>query len=539
MTRPTLFTERFKLIPWQDNPDLNQHLRQMMQSEEVQRYIRGHAYSDDEVAESFAKMRQKTSDKFGMWLIFDGKICVGMCLLKDLPTEDDLGYFETGYWLKPEFWGKGIAGETAKRMVKYAFDELNLTCVVGVTHAENIASQKSLEKAGLKRQGNIKAYKLDLPFFKINNPNHSKTTQPTLQTGRFRLIPWRNHAAHNAQFTKLLKSEQVQKYISGKAHTDAEIDEGLPKMAERTNIQRGFGNWMIYDMGSNAEICAGIVFLKSTPLDEPYPYEIGYWLFPEFWGKGIAAEVADHIVAYGFEQLNLPHIVGITEIENIASQKSLMNIGFNRIESFTEEGLDIPQFKISNKNHKKPNKPVLQTKRFKLLPWVDCPEFKRHMTEMMQDAGVQKHIYEHLLSDEEMHSQLNRMTNVSAQPELGYWMIYQKDTCVGMALLKPYESKSDQYWAEVSYWLKPKFWGQAIATEVAAGLIKYGFEQVELDAIVAITHPDNFGSQKSLLNAGLHRQDAILYKSTSNPKGELIPFFKTTAADYKSSSSAS
>lgn len=535
--RPTLDTERFTLAPLQDTPQHNEHMRQMMQSEDVQKYIRGHAYSDAEVAESFTKIKQNSSDQFGMWLIFQGDDCAGMCLLKALPSEQPLGYYETGYWLKPEFWGKGIAGETATRMVKYAFDELNLKCVVGVTHQDNIASQKSLEKAGLTRQGNIKAYELDLPFFKIDNPHHMPCAKPTIQTERFRLIPWRNNPAQNKSMSWMMKSPEVQEYVNSKPYTDEQIDEFMPKLATATNQLRGFGIWMIYDMTTAQDICVGTVFLKSTPAEEPHPYEVGYWLVPDFWGQGIAAEVADHVVEYGFEQLNLPHIVATTEVKNIASQKSLEAIGFTRIADIIENGEALPFFERKNKNHKKSNKPILHTKRFTMLPWVDCPEFTRHMTEMMQDEAVQKYVYEHILSAEEMAAQLNRMNEICKLPDLGYWMIYQGDICVGMALLKPAESENGDYRAEIGYWLKPEFWGKAIAAEVASILVKYGFEQVKLDLINAVTYPTNIGSQKSLLNAGLTRKGEKSAADARLPShNQVFPYFEIHSTGYNPSS---
>ncbi|MBL1421087.1 MAG: GNAT family N-acetyltransferase [Alphaproteobacteria bacterium] len=528
--KPILHTERFTLYPWQNTLEQNQHLRQMMQNEDVQKYIRGHAYSDQEVTEAFIKMQKNTTDQFGMWMIYQDDICAGMCLLKALPTEASLGYYETGYWLKPSHWGMGIAGEVANRMVKYAFDELNLPCVVGVTHEDNIASQKSLEKAGLKRQTNIKAYEQDLPFFIINNPHHMQCIKPTIQTKRFRLIPWRNNPTQNKQMIWMMKSPEVQKYVNGQPYSDSFINQAIPKMATASNQLRGFGIWMIYDMSAAQDIFVGTVFLKSTPADEPLPYEIGFWLKPEFWGKGIAAEVAGHIVTYAFEQLNLPHIVATAEAENIASQKTLTNIGFTQIADAIEDGQSLPQYKITNKNHEKSNKPILHTERFTLLPWVYCTEFTHHMSEMMQDTEVQKHVYEHALSDDEMTAQLSRMTTICQQPDLGYWMIFDNDTCVGMALLKPIEAENGAYSAEVGYWLKPKFWGQAIAAEVTKQLVKYGFEMAKLDVINAVTHADNIGSQKSLLNAGLTRQGTV------DAYDQQLPYFEIRASNYKTSS---
>ncbi len=170
---PVLKTTRFTLVPVTDCPEANGHLIEMMQDDRVQRYINGSAYSDQEVITKLAAIhRFNNTNGLGYWLIYNsGKTCVGMCLLKPMPTQEPTDNIETGYWIKPDFWGKGIAGEAATRMVKYAFDELNLKEVTGVVDERNIGSIRSLEKAGLTRRGTIMAYEQELPFFKIENPN--------------------------------------------------------------------------------------------------------------------------------------------------------------------------------------------------------------------------------------------------------------------------------------------------------------------------------------------------------------------------------
>ncbi len=56
---------------------------------------------------------------------------------------------------------------------------------------------------------------------------------------------------------------------------------------------------------------------------------------------------------------------------------------------------------------------------------------------------------------------------------------------------------------EVGYRLLKKFWSQGYATEMSKALIEYGFNQMKLDKIVGITHPENFASQNVLTKAGL------------------------------------
>jgi RimJ/RimL family protein N-acetyltransferase len=55
--------------------------------------------------------------------------------------------------LRPEAWGRGYATEGARIVVRHAFDELELDRLIGVTHPDNVASQRVLMKAGLADAG--------------------------------------------------------------------------------------------------------------------------------------------------------------------------------------------------------------------------------------------------------------------------------------------------------------------------------------------------------------------------------------------------
>lgn len=56
---------------------------------------------------------------------------------------------------------------------------------------------------------------------------------------------------------------------------------------------------------------------------------------------------------------------------------------------------------------------------------------------------------------------------------------------------------------EVGYRLKKDLWGNGYATEITRILLQYGFNHLNLTEIWGTTHPDNIGSQKVLLKAGL------------------------------------
>ncbi len=57
------------------------------------------------------------------------------------------------YLLKKEHWGKGLATEAAEAVLEYAFCGLGLAQVDGGAAAENAASRRVMEKAGMRYVG--------------------------------------------------------------------------------------------------------------------------------------------------------------------------------------------------------------------------------------------------------------------------------------------------------------------------------------------------------------------------------------------------
>ena len=64
---------------------------------------------------------------------------------------------------------------------------------------------------------------------------------------------------------------------------------------------------------------------------------------------------------------------------------------------------------------------------------------------------------------------------------------------------------------EIAYLLDRAVWGQGLATEAARAALRFGFDTQNLDRIIAIVHPDNLGSQKVALKAGLAFVDRTRY----------------------------
>jgi RimJ/RimL family protein N-acetyltransferase len=79
---------------------------------------------------------------------------------------------------------------------------------------------------------------------------------------------------------------------------------------------------------------------------------------------------------------------------------------------------------------------------------------------------------------------------------------------------------------EIGYRYVPAAWGQGIASEAARAVLEHGFRQLALDPIVAVTHPDNRGSQRVLEKIGLRPSGEAFYY------GQWLRFFRLTRAQY-------
>ncbi|MEX0845978.1 MAG: GNAT family N-acetyltransferase [Balneolaceae bacterium] len=58
--------------------------------------------------------------------------------------------------------------------------------------------------------------------------------------------------------------------------------------------------------------------------------EIGLWLLPEYWGKGLMKEAAEAGIKHGFEKMGLERIIAEVETENASSISLLKNLGFTK-----------------------------------------------------------------------------------------------------------------------------------------------------------------------------------------------------------------
>jgi RimJ/RimL family protein N-acetyltransferase len=150
-----LVTDRLTLRPLraEDAPALHA----VYADPRVAHWIGPHTLADveDEIAEH---VKTYTSLGYGFLAVEDRATgtLIGDCGLQ--PFEHHGPEPELGYDLAPPAWGRGLATEAARAVMAHAFGPLGLDRVVAVVKPDHVASQRVLEKAGLARAGERRAY---------------------------------------------------------------------------------------------------------------------------------------------------------------------------------------------------------------------------------------------------------------------------------------------------------------------------------------------------------------------------------------------
>ena len=99
--------------------------------------------------------------------------------------------------------------------------------------------------------------------------------------------------------------------------------------------------------------------------------------------------------------------------------------------------------------------------------------------------------------------------------KMGRFTTLLKDgTYIGWCGLRFFPESNE---VDLGYRFMKKFWGQGFATEASQATLKYGFETLKLDRIVAKAMPDNIGSIKVMQKLGMSYQGYVSDPTEPHP----------------------
>ena len=168
-----------------------------------------------------------------------------------------------------------------------------------------------------------------------------RTQHVILETSRLRFATWVKEDWE--EFRRLTSDPLVVRYITtGEPWPDERVKEFVARQIENWEKQ-GICLWKI--LPKDGDTLIGICGLQRLP--EGPDVEIGWWLAPSHWGRGLATEAARHALAYGFEVSNFERIVAIAQSANRDSLRVMEKLGMRFEREAVHKGIHVVLYAIS------------------------------------------------------------------------------------------------------------------------------------------------------------------------------------------------
>lgn len=122
-----------------------------------------------------------------------------------------------------------------------------------------------------------------------------------------------------------LSNPEIIKYYGVSYQSKSETEEQMKWFNELEQTETGIW-WAV--VNEKNDVFYGAIGLNN--LNKIHrKAEIGFWLIPNFWGKGIMSGALKLIINYAFSGLNLHRIEAMVEKENLNSKKLLQKLNFS------------------------------------------------------------------------------------------------------------------------------------------------------------------------------------------------------------------
>jgi RimJ/RimL family protein N-acetyltransferase len=147
-----------------------------------------------------------------------------------------------------------------------------------------------------------------------------------IKTSRLVLRQWQDK--DRPEFANMVADAEVMKYFPSTL-TRKQSDAAIDRFSHCID-SNGWGFWAAESRDTNRFI--GFVGINDNPEGLPFSpcVDIGWRLRRDEWGKGLATEGACAALAHAFLTANLPEVVAMTPLLNLASERVMQKLGMNK-----------------------------------------------------------------------------------------------------------------------------------------------------------------------------------------------------------------
>ncbi|MBP1131614.1 RimJ/RimL family protein N-acetyltransferase [Serratia sp. PL17] len=171
-------------------------------------------------------------------------------------------------------------------------------------------------------------------------------THPTAPFVSARLLMRPPVADDLARFYAIFGDPDTQRFNpAGPIASEAQAQQALAERIENWQ-HHGYGSWAIARL-ERPEWVIGFGGISWRPLGAQRTVNLGYRFDTQVWGGGLATELAQASLEFGFEHLRLAEISAIVREKNLASRRVLEKAGLRLVDTLDDVPGDTPSLVFS------------------------------------------------------------------------------------------------------------------------------------------------------------------------------------------------
>lgn len=162
--REMQFSDANALFEMEKNPNVHQYLwkKPLTNIAEVNTYIKSvrTQYQNNNIGRFIIVLKE--TDQIIGW--------AGLKYNTEM-VNNKIHFYDIGYRLNEKFWGKGYASEASLAWIDYGFNVMKIEVMGAAAHTDNFASNRILQKIGLKMTQQYQEDGISWNWYELKNPN--------------------------------------------------------------------------------------------------------------------------------------------------------------------------------------------------------------------------------------------------------------------------------------------------------------------------------------------------------------------------------
>jgi RimJ/RimL family protein N-acetyltransferase len=160
-----------------------------------------------------------------------------------------------------------------------------------------------------------------------------------------RLHAERLTAAHLAEIRRMHQDARVMATLGG-VRTEAQTREYVEHNLAHWD-RYGFGLWIVWTPARDAVV--GRACVRHLDVEGAAEVEIGYALYPDWWGQGLATELANRCIGIGRFELGFESLVAITHPDNRGSRHVMEKVGMVYERDVAHDGASLALYRTGSR----------------------------------------------------------------------------------------------------------------------------------------------------------------------------------------------